>query len=366
MNHSDSNWQEFHKRRSEIDGIDEAILKLLARRQTVSRAIGNAKKELELPIMDPGREGHVLRRLVEIGGEEIAPDAIRRVFREIISACRSVQEDMTIAYLGPPGTFSHQAAIAFFGQAPAFQPVDTLDDVFAAVEKDVCQDGVVPIENAYEGAVSRTLDLLYRSPLRIQGETFLRIRHHLLSRCSTLSEVRCVYSHPMALAQCRGWLRSNLPGVPCRETSSTAAAARLASEEAGAAAVGGQFAAMHLDLSMLVQDIQDYADNVTRFLAIGKRENRPSGHDKTSVLFSLRHRPGSLYEVLEPLARNGINMTRIESRPMKTKTWEYLFFADLEGHERETPLREALPVMDERCAFLKRLGSYPKGGEPWS
>lgn len=366
MNNPDSNWQEFHRRRSEIDDIDDAILKLLARRQAASRAIGHTKKELELPIMDPGREVRVLQRVVEMGGEEIPPEAIRRVFREIISACRSAQEDMAVAYLGPPGTFSQQAAIAFFGQAPVLHPVETLDEVFASVEKDLCQNGVVPIENAYEGSVSRTLDLFCGSPLKIQGETFVRIRHHLLSRCNSLGDIRCVYSHPMALAQCRGWLRSNLPGVACRETSSTAMAAQRAAEESGTAAVGGQFAAMHLDLSTLAQDIQDYADNVTRFVAIGKRDNRPSGNDKTSVLFSLRHRPGSLYEVLEPLARRGINMTRIESRPMKTKTWEYLFFADLEGHEREPPVQEALSAMDDQCAFLKRLGSYPKGGDPWS
>jgi chorismate mutase / prephenate dehydratase len=268
-----------------------------------------------------------------------------------------------VAYLGPEATFSHMAAKQLFKDSASLHPADTIEDVFEMVAKDQCTAGVVPVENSYEGAVNMTLDLFYKYDLRICTEAYVRIRHNLLSMEDDIRNIIKIYSHPMALAQCRSWLRSNMKGVPLAEVSSTSLAAEIAAIESGAAAIGNMDLSLLYGLSVLKEDIEDHPDNVTRFAAIGKKRTMPSGNDKTSILFFLADSPGALYRALGVLAERDINMTRIESRPMKTRNWQYLFFADLEGHEQDARIGEALDELKKQCVLLKKLGSYPKGIE---
>jgi chorismate mutase / prephenate dehydratase len=268
-----------------------------------------------------------------------------------------------IAYLGPEGTFSHMAATSLYGGSASFHPLDAIEDVFEQVENGVCTLGVVPVENSYEGSVNLTLDLFYRYDLRMVAETYVRIRHHLLSKEENRAAIKKIYSHPMALAQCRLWLKARMRNIPLAEVSSTALAAKIAADEPGAAAIGNKTLKDLYNLRILEEDIEDHPDNMTRFTAIGKGRTAPTGKDKTSILFVLSDKPGSLYLALGALAEKGINMTRIESRPMKTRNWEYLFFTDIEGHEQDAVVNEALKEMGKHCVLLKRLGSYPKGEE---
>ena len=351
--------------REEVDRIDEQILSLLSRRQGLAALIGELKGVLGVELFNPAREEEVLRHLVSNRQKELTPEVVRHIFSEIISAARSVQQPLTIAFLGPEATFSHQAAISLFGRSASFLSAETIEKAFDLVEKGICQRGVVPIENSYEGSIGSTMDLLYQYELKISAELFLRIRHHLLSREDNISKIKHLYSHPMAIAQCHSWIKGHLPKVIVKETESTSIATKLAADEPHAAAVGSQLSALHYGLKILKEDIEDNPQNVTRFLAIGKSAADPTGRDKTAILFSLRHEPGALHKVLEPLAQRNINMTRIESRPMKTRNWEYLFFVDLEGHEEDSNVREAVVEMQGRCAFIKRLGSFAAGGEPW-
>jgi chorismate mutase/prephenate dehydratase len=349
----------------EIEQIDEQILTLLARRQELAATIGELRKVLGIDIVNPAREEELLRRVASRQQKNLTPQAVRHIFSEIISAARLVQHALTVAFLGPEATFSHQAAISLFGHSASFLSAETIEKVFDLVEKGTCQRGVVPIENSYEGSVGTTMDLLYQRELKISAELFLRIRHHLLSRENDIERIKCVYSHPMARAQCRSWIRANLPNVIVKETESTSLASKLAAGEKYAAAVGSQLSALHYGLKILKEDIEDNPQNTTRFLAVGKSAASPTGRDKTSILLTLRHEPGALHKALEPFARSNINMTRIESRPMKTRNWEYLFFVDFEGHEEDSNVREAIKEMEGRCAFIKRLGSFPAGGELW-
>ena len=357
--------QALDRYREEVGRIDEQILSLLSRRQGLAALIGELKGVLGINIFNPAREEEVLRRLVSNRQKDLTPEVVRHIFSEIISAARSVQQPLTIAFLGPEATFTHQAAISLFGRSASFLSAETIEKVFELVEKGTCQQGVVPVENSYEGSVGSTMDLLYQYELKISAELFLRIRHHLLSREDNISKIKHLYSHPMAIAQCHSWIKGNLPKVIVKETKSTSLATKMAADEPHAAAVGSQLSAHHYGLKILKEDIEDNPQNVTRFLAIGKSAADPTGRDKTAMLFSLRHEPGALHKVLEPLAQRNINMTRIESRPMKTRNWEYLFFVDLEGHEEDNNIREAVREMQGHCAFIKRLGSFPAGGEPW-
>lgn len=268
-----------------------------------------------------------------------------------------------VAYLGPEGTFSHMAATSLYSGPSTFSPLDSIEDVFDQVQKNIYTVGVVPVENSYEGSVNLTLDLFYRYDLKIMAETYVRIRHCLLSTEENIGDIKKIYSHPMALAQCRLWLKQNMHDVPIAEVSSTALAARVATHELGSAAIGNRELKDLYSLRILEEDIEDHPDNMTRFTAVGKRRTNPTGKDKTSILFVLSDNPGSLYEALGTLAERGINMTRIESRPMKTRNWEYLFFTDIEGHEQDKPINEALKEMEKHCVLLKRLGSYAKGKE---
>jgi chorismate mutase/prephenate dehydratase len=267
----------------------------------------------------------------------------------------------TVAYLGPEATFSHQAAVRYYGESASFRSADSIEDVFSLVEKDTCSWGVVPIENSYEGSVNITFDLFYKYELNICAEVFVRIRHHLLSRVEKIEDIKRVYSHSQALAQCRSWIKTNLPGIQSSEVASTSFAAKIAADDPESAALGRKTAAMIHGLNILAEGIEDHPDNVTRFFVIGKSRAEPTGKDKTSLLFLLNHQAGALYASLGHLADRGVNMTRIESRPMKGRNWEYMFFLDIEGHQKDGNIAEALVEMEKRCVFLKILGSYPCG-----
>jgi chorismate mutase/prephenate dehydratase len=280
------------------------------------------------------------------------------------TALRSGGESPAIAYLGPEGTYTHQAAFRLHGRDALLFPGEGLEEVFNLVESGRCVRGVVPVENSIEGSVRQTLNLLHRSPLIIQAEVLLRIRHQLLSKAQRLEEIRRLYSHPMALAQCRGWIKQNLPGVSLSESGSTALAAKAASSDPTAGAIGGEPCGRLYGLEPLASDIGDHPDNVTRFLGLGKTPAPLGMRNKTSVLFLVKHEPGSLFRMLEPIAKRSINMTRIESLPLRTRHWEYLFYLDMEGHETEPEVAETLKEMGDRSLRLKRLGSYPVGDEP--
>ncbi|MDY6879138.1 MAG: prephenate dehydratase [Desulfatiglans sp.] len=357
--------RQLEETRKDIDSIDRQLIALLSRRQDAAKKVGEIKKKAGLTILDPAREQEVVRRLISESSENLSADAVRHIFKEIISASRSVQEALSVAFLGPEATFSHQAALSLCGHSASFRTAETIEDVFSMVEKGICDQGVVPIENSYEGSVNNTLDLLYNYDLKIGAEIFLRIRHHLLSRADDISKIKYLYSHPMPIAQCRSWLKTHLPGMPIKEVASTSLAAKLAKEDPESGAIGSRLSADTYGLNKLRENIEDRPDNVTRFLSIGKTQAALTGNDKTSILFFVQHKPGSLFRALEGLAARKINMNRIESRPMKIRNWEYLFFVDLEGHEQDSNVRDAIKEMEGACAFMKRLGSYPAAGDPW-
>jgi chorismate mutase / prephenate dehydratase len=269
-----------------------------------------------------------------------------------------------VCYLGPEATFTHQAATMLYGSSTLLKDAETIEDVFQMVVNGECEQGVVPIENSIEGTVNITQDLLNKYDVNICAEYYMRIRQNLISREKGFHDIKKVYSHQQAIAQCRAWLRTNLPGVQVTEVTSTALAARMVKDEPGAAAVGSSFAAERYDLNILCEGIEDDKNNVTRFFVIGKDEAAPTGDDKTSIIFFLKDRPGTLYKCLSGLAEMAVNMTRIESRPAKTERWEYLFFVDIEGHKNDQRIDHALREMEKQCVFLKILGSYPRGQMP--
>jgi chorismate mutase/prephenate dehydratase len=344
--------------RAAIDGVDDRVLELLRERAALVGAVGRLKDQSGEPYYAPEREEALLRRLVSANRSPLPEPAVRAIYREILSAMRSLEQAATVAYLGPRGTFSQQAAARHFGASVQLQPERTIGEVFEAVERGRAHYGVVPIENSQEGAVSATLDRLMDTPLHICAQVFLPVELNLLGR-GPLGEVGKVYSHPQPFGQCRRWLAEHLPGAECVEVSSTARAAELAAAETGAAALAGSLAGEEFGLPVLVPSIQDAASNVTRFLIVGKQAAGPSGHDKTSVVFTVQDQPGALAKALAPFEQAGISLTRIESRPSKKRPWEYCFFADLTGHAGDPALARALESLAKVCAFSRILGSYP-------
>ena len=269
-----------------------------------------------------------------------------------------------VAYLGPEATFSHEAAMALFGRSARYRPADSIDGVFSLVKDDLCSQGVVPVENSYEGSVRDTLDHLYQYDLLISAEHVSRIRQQLLSRATRVDRIERLYSHPMAIAQCRKWIKINLAGVQVSEVASTALAAKMASDDPAAAAIGSRLAIRSYGLNILEQNIEDVSDNYTRFLVIGKHLTKPSGRDKTSFLLLPKHDPDTLFNILGILARREIDLIRLESRPTKKRKWEYIFFIDVKGHVQEDRTSEAFSEMETYCIIFKRLGSYPYDPEP--
>lgn len=347
--------------RSRINDLDNQILHLLNQRAEAALQIGDLKRRQEAPSYVPEREAAILRRLAELNGGPMPAAAVQAIWREILSGCRALEEPLAVAYLGPQATFTHQAARERFGAAADLKPTRAISDVFEEVERGRVAFGVVPVENSTEGAVNITLDRLAESDVLICGEAYLEIAQQLLSRAGSLAEVKRVLSHPQGLAQCRGWLAQHLPDVPTEETSSTAAAVEMAAGDPTLAGIASSLAGELYAVPVLRERIEDNRHNATRFLVIGRQPIGPSGRDKTSILFAMRNVPGALYRILEPIVTNGINLTKIESRPAKSRAWEYVIFVDVEGH-RDTPnVAAALREIAERTIYLKILGSYPAG-----
>jgi chorismate mutase/prephenate dehydratase len=353
--------------REKIEQTDREIVRLLNERAAVSVEIGKAKRTEGREVYDPSREAMVYRRLETLNDGILSEAALRGVFREILSASRFLQTPTTVAFLGPEASFSHQAALAHFGGGIAAIPTATIPEVFDEVERGKQRWGIVPIENSAEGSVKTTLDKLISTPLTIRAEVYLRVRHCLLAGGDDMDALRKIYSHPQALAQCQVWLRTHLPGVPLIEVESTAGAARRVRENKQGAAVASILAAEVYSLHILAEGIEDNPANTTRFLVIGPKPGKAgggiTGQDKTSILFGTPHVPGALQRALTPFAEAGLNLMRIESFPMRDRMWEYLFFADFAGHIEEEKTRQCLHELEGQTAFLKILGSYPRGVE---
>lgn len=348
--------------RTEIDGIDRQIQKLIAERAGWAQQVGRAKGKLAAAVdyYRPEREAQVLRRVVDRNDGPLADEVLVRLFREIMSACLAQQEPLKVGYLGPEGTFSQQAVFKHFGHSAKGFALASIAEVFDEVAEGRADFGVVPVENSGQGTIQSTLDLFLGSPLKICGEVELHVHHYLLSRSGHIEDIERVMSHPQSLAQCRGWLRQNLPKVvELQAVSSNAEAARRARKSDDAAAIAGESAAHVYGLKIVAGPIEDRTDNTTRFLVIGRALFPPSGNDRTSLLVFVRDQPGALYRVLEPLARHGISMNRIESRPSHTGKWQYAFFIDVSGHVAESPLADALAELGDFAAQVTILGSYP-------
>ena len=348
--------------RRDIDKIDEQILELINQRLLLASEIGKIKAKQGERLVDGARESTLVKRLLSLNNGPLSKQALRHIFTEIIAAAREIQTPQRVAYLGPEATFTHIAAVNHFGRSVAFTPQGSIRDVFNEVEKGAFHYGVVPVENSIEGAVNYTLDLFFESELKICAEIYYAISHDLLSIDSDLSDIRKIYSHPHAFAQCRKWLEKHLPQAALVECSSTAEAARKAAGENGTAAIASREAAQSYKLEVLASRIEDASRNVTRFLVIGKEDIRRTGADKTSIMFVTSHVPGALFKVLKPIADAGINMVKLESRPSKHENWSYFFFVDLEGHISDTTVKNTVDDMNKLCLFLKLLGSYPVSG----
>ncbi len=346
--------------RQKIDSLDQEVLRLLNERAEVALEVGRAKSGSRIAPYDPQREEEILRRLESSSQGGFPRRAISRVFREVISACRSLEAELTVAYLGPPATYTHLACIEHFGSSVEPLPKESIQDVFEAVEREKANFGMVPIENSTEGVVNRTLDMFIDADVKICGEILIRISHDLLSMSGRAADVERIYSHPQALAQCRQWLRKNFPHVQMAESVSTAKAAQMAAEDPKAAAVASALAAELYGLKVIESRIEDYLNNYTRFLVLGLKAGERTGRDKTSLLFSIPDSPGALYEILKPFSEKSINLTKIESRPIKDKPWEYVFFLDFEGHTTDPHIQEATAELKKKVLFLKLLGSYPR------
>ena len=345
--------------RNLLDRVDEEILVLLNKRPSLSKEIGKIKKEKNLPVFDPEREEEVIKKVIKKNKGPLKEKQLRSIYREILSASRSLQKPLSVAYLGPEATFTHQAAIQRFGASAIYLPVRSIESVFREVEGERANFGVVPIENSTEGVETHTLDMFMESELLICDEIILRIVHSLLS-FSPLKDIKRVYSHSQALAQCRGWLEENLPGVEIKAVYSTAGAVEKTLSDREAAAIASHLAGEIYHVPVVAKGIEDKSFNFTRFLVIGREERAYTGKDKTSLMFALKDEIGALFHTLEPFWKFRINLTKIESRPSRRKAWEYYFFVNLEGHKEEKNVRKAIEELEKRVTFLKVLGSYPR------
>ena len=351
--------------RQRINEIDERIQDLINDRARIAQEVGVAKGERASAVdyYRPEREAEVLRRVLDRNDGPMRDEEMLRLFREIMSACLAQQEPLKIGFLGPEGTFTQTAVFKHFGHSVRALPFHTIDEVFQEVECGAADFGVVPIENSTEGSVNNTLDMFLTSPLKISGEIELRIEQHLMSRHKGIDKIERICAHEQSLAQCRGWIRENLPHVELVGMSSNAAGARRARDEDGTAAIGPEVAADVYELEILVNNIEDRPDNATRFLVIGRNLLAASGEDKTTLLISTSDTAGGagvLHHLLQPLATHGVSMTRIESRPSRRKNWDYVFFLDIEGHAEQAPVSDALAELERDASLFKVLGAYPK------
>lgn len=345
--------------RKKIDLLDEKIIQILNERTELALKIGELKKGQGASIYSPDRESEVYAKIAHLAKDGPLPqEAIKSVYREIMSAALALERAVSIAYLGPEATFTHLAAISKFGSNVGYVPCGNIGDVFTEVEKKNADYGVIPIENSTEGAVNYTLDMFMESDLKICSEIIFDIEHHLMSN-SRMSEIKRIYSNPQVFGQCRIWLETHLPRVELIETMSTTQAAQKASKEEGAAAIASRLAATLYSLNILAERIQDISGNQTRFLVVGRTSPNKTGRDKTSIMVSIKDKVGALYEMLEPIKKYGINLTKIESRPSKKKAWDYYFFIDFEGHVDDPKVKKMLREVEANVRFLKVLGSYP-------
>jgi chorismate mutase/prephenate dehydratase len=354
---SDNRADDIRKRRDAIDALDQRIVQLLNERAAEAREIGKLKGEG--PAYNPEREAEVLTRVASLSKGPLGAESLRHVYGEIISGCRALEQKLSVAYLGPEGTFSEMALYDHFGRQVDALSCASIDDVFRSTEKGASNYAVVPVENSTEGAIGRTLDLLLTTPLRICGEVVLRVRQNLMVKGGSLEGVTKVYSHPQSLAQCQGWLSSNLPRAERVPLSSNAEAARRAAQEAGVCAIGPAIAAERYGLAIVAPGIEDDLRNKTRFLVLGSQDTRSTGRDRTSLAMTAHNRPGAVHELITPFAQNGVSMTRIESRPARTGQWEYFFYVDLEGHQQDAKVAKALAEVRTKAPFVKVFGSYP-------
>ncbi len=347
--------------RDQIDQIDQHILGLLNQRASIAQQVGHIKQAADpnAVLYRPEREAQVLRSIQAKNTGPLGDTTVVTFFREIMSACLALEQPQTVAFLGPVGTYTEQAVRKQFGQAVQAQPYAEIADIFQVVESGAVGYGVVPIENSAEGMVGHTLDCLMQTPLYICGEQTLRIRHQLLSQAASLEQIKTVYAHPQALAQCRHWLDQQIPQAKTIPVNSNGEAARIVTETPDAAAIASSQAAEYYRLAILARNIEDAADNSTRFIVIGRQNPGPSGQDKTSLLLSTQNQPGGLHQLLAPLAEHHIDMSRIESRPSRRGTWDYVFFVDLLGHQTEPTVAAALQDLQQQACSCRVLGSYP-------
>jgi chorismate mutase/prephenate dehydratase len=354
------------KLRKSIDAIDAQLLELFNQRANCAVDVASVKRELSdspdetIEFFRPDREAQVIKRIKAMNTGPLSDDEVGRLIREVMSACLALEQPLKIAYLGPEGTFTQSAALKHFGHSVSTVPMSSIPDVFAAVESGHADYGLVPVENSTEGVISHTLDMFMDSNLKVCGEVEIPIHHHLASRLQDVSRIRHIYSHQQSFAQCRRWLDQNMPGIERIPVNSNAEAARLAGIEDDAAAICGLPAVEIFSLKICYENIEDMPDNTTRFVIIGKQDVGPSGNDKTSLLISTRNVPGALLGLLQPLADHGISMNKIESRPGQGHKWAYVFFIDVDGHQQDSNVIDALNVLKQQAALFKILGSYPK------
>ena len=345
--------------REQIDAIDAQLLDLLSRRATLAQQVGHVKAETNAPVFRPEREAQVLRGVADRNPGPLKAAEVQTIFREIMSACRSLEKRVTVAYLGPSGTFSEQAVYQQFGSAVEGLPCISIDEVFRATEAGTADFGVVPVENSSEGAINRTLDLMLATTTVISGEIAIPVHHSLMTKTGNMDGVKVVCAHSQALAQCQGWLNQNYPDVERRAVASNAEAAVMASNDATMAAIASEMAGEQYKLGVVKGHIQDDPHNRTRFAVIGHLQTNPSGLDQTSLVLAVPNKAGAVYNLLAPLATNGVSMTRFESRPARIGTWEYYFYVDIEGHVQNASVAKALDELKHNAAFFKVLGSYP-------
>ncbi|HET6786906.1 MAG TPA: prephenate dehydratase [Aquabacterium sp.] len=349
--------------RVRIDSVDQQLLALLNERARLAQCVGEVKKIDGSPVFRPDRETQVIDGLKAANPGPVRPESIAPIWREIMSACRSLEARLRVAFLGPVGTFSEQAALNYFGSSIEPVPCATVDEIFRATVAGSADFGVVPVENSTEGVVARSLDLLLQSPLTIAGETSLLVRHNLLRKTLSREGITAVVAHPQALAQCQGWLSQHLPHAERRPVSSNAEGARLAAQDDTLAALASERAAAQYGLHVVQAAVQDEAHNRTRFVVVARTDRHqpsaPTGHDCTSLIVSVDNRPGAVHDMLVPLKRHGVSMTRFESRPARSGQWEYLFYIDLAGHPQDSELAAALQELRAQCTFFKVLGTFP-------
>ncbi len=345
--------------RERIDAIDNQILALLKERLRCAREVGKIKSRENRAKWDPSREREIFERLRKYNAGEFPEQSLNSIFREIITTCRLSQRQADVAYLGPEATFSHLAGVKTFGHSAIYRPMETIDDIFHEVERGRIQYGIVPVENSIEGAVTSTLDCFMNYRIKICGEVLLEIHHNLVNQSGAMEDIKLVASHSQPLAQCRQWLKKNLPDIKKQSVFSTGLAAQMAAKDPTVAAIASELAISTYQLQVVVRGVEDYRGNTTRFLVIGQQSPSKSGKDKTSLLLGLLDRPGALHDILSILAVRGINLTRIESRPVKSEPGKYLFFIDMLGHMEDAHISDAFQDLKPCCSLLEWLGSYP-------